>query len=132
MSSNLKPLEEAPTRGWRMPVVPQDYDQRPPTPEEWQALEHLSQHRLHSIYDPRSRESRAARSLIARFDEPLADVFHLRHQGASEEMLRSVLRVMHCSMLRYGKSFWDWSEQEWLDIVCPNVSIFGATHGVSY
>lgn len=132
MSSNLKPLEETPVMGWRMPIVPEDYDQRPPTAEEWQALKHLSQCRLHGIYDPRSRESRAARSLIARFDEPLTDVFRLRHQGASEEMLRSVQRVMHCSMLRYGKSFWDWSEQEWLDIVCPNVSIFSATHGVSY
>jgi integrase len=118
--------------GWRMPIVPENYDRRPPTPEEWQALEHLSQRHVHGIHDPRSRESRAARRIFTRFDVPIADVFRLRHQGYSEEMIREVQRVMHGEMLRHGKSFWDWSEQEWLDTLCPTWAIFSTTHEVSY
>ena len=115
-----------------MPIVPENYDRRPPTPEEWQALEHLSQRHGRGIHDPRSRESHAARRSFARFDVPIADVFRLRHQGYSEEMIREVQRVMHCEMLRRGKSFWDWSEQEWLDTLCPTWAIFSTTHGVRY
>src|SRR5258708_25249991 len=112
---------------WRMPIVPENYDRRPPTPEEWQALEHLSQRHGCGIYDPRSRESRAARRIFARFDVPIADVFRLRHQGYSEEMIHEVLRVMHCEMLRHGKSFWDCAEQEGLDTLCPPRAIFTTT-----
>ena len=116
--------------GWRMPIVPENYDRRPPTQEEWQALEHLSQRHVSGIHDPRSKESRAARRSFARFDVPIVDVFHLRHQGYSEELIREVQRVMHCEMLYHGKSFWDWSEQEWLDTLCPTWALFSTKYGV--
>jgi integrase len=47
-------------------------------------------------------------------------------------MIREVQRVMHCEMLRHGKSFWDWSEQEWLETLCPTWAVFSTTRGVRY
>jgi len=113
-----------------MPIVPEHYDRRPPTYEEWQALEHLSKCHMHGIHDPRSKVSHAARRIFARFDEPITDVFRLRHQGYSEEMIREVQRVMHCEMLHRRKIFWDWSQQEWLDTLCPTWAIFRTKYAV--
>jgi integrase len=132
MSASFQLAPDGHAMGWRMPIIPENYDRRPPTVEEWQALQHLSQRHGRGIHDPRSRESHAARRSFARFDVPIADVFRLRHQGNSEEMIREVQRVMHCEMLRRGKSFWDWSEQEWLDTLCPTWAIFSTAHGVRY
>jgi hypothetical protein len=63
---------------------------------------------------------------------PGVDVFRLRHQGNSEEMLRDLRYLMWKEMLQRGTTFWQWSEQEWLDILCPTWAIFSATHGVRY
>jgi integrase len=117
---------------WSMPVVPEHYDRRPLTPEERQALDFLSHRRASGGPDPRSKEARAARSTLDRLDQPVIDVFRLRHQGNSEEMLRDLRYLMWKEMLQRGTTFWQWSEQEWLDILCPTWAIFSATHGVRY
>src|SRR5262245_47147061 len=85
MTTSFQLASSAHVTGWCMPIVPEHYDRRPPTHEEWQALEHLSTHHIRGIQDPRSKASRDARRIFARFDEPIADVFRLRHQGYSEE-----------------------------------------------
>src|SRR5713226_1813949 len=71
---------------WRMPIAPGDYDRRPLTPEEQQALAHFCETSLVApdAKNSRSRASRAARLKLARFDLPLRDVFRLRHHGRSE------------------------------------------------
>jgi len=116
--------------GWQMPMVPESYDQSPLTHEEWQALSHLSQSRIRGGNDPRSKESRSARSMLTRFDLPIADVFRLRHQDCSAETVRDVQHVMRCEMYRRRKMFWEWSEDEWLDMLCPTWAIFSTKYGV--
>ncbi len=74
---------------WRMPITPGDYDRRPFTSEEQQALAHFCETSsvAPDAKNSRSRASRAARHKLARFDFPLRDVFRLRHQGRSESAL---------------------------------------------
>jgi integrase len=117
---------------WRMPIVPEHYDRRPLTAEERQTLDFLKNRQAHGGPDPRSKEARTARSTLDRLNQPVVDVFRLRHQGNSEEMLRDLHYLIWREMLRRGTTFWQWSAQEWLDILCPTWAIFSATHGVRY
>ncbi len=131
MIASFQPATEKRVREWRMPIVPENYDRRPPTHEEWQALEHLSTCHVRGTSDPRSKASCAARRIFARFDVPIADVFRLRHQGCSEELIREVQHVMRCEMVHHGKSFWDWELQEWLETLCSTWAVFSTKYGVS-
>jgi integrase len=117
---------------WSMPIMPEHYDRRPLTAEERQAMNFLRHRQVSGGPDPRSKEARAARSTLDRLNQPVIDVFRLRHQGNSEEMLRDLHYLIWREMLRRGTTFWQWSEQEWLDILCPTWAIFRATHGVRY
>ena len=117
---------------WNMPIVPQHYDCSPLTAGERQALDFLRHRRVTGGPDPRSNDARTARSMLDRLNQPLVDVFRLRHQGNSEEMLRDLHYLVWKAMLRRGTTFWQWSEQEWLDTLCPTWPTFRAMHGVRY
>jgi hypothetical protein len=78
MSRNLKAVAFQAQMIWRMPVDAEDYDPSPLTEEEYWALAQRSGpgSRKHG-----SSESRAAGRLLARVNQPIDDVFRLRHVG---------------------------------------------------
>jgi len=131
MMRNFSRAEVAPVMIWRMPIVPEDYDRSPLTDAERQALEHLGNASgfARGALNTASRESFAARSALARLDQPLTDIFRLRHQDRNQKRLTSVYFVMHREMYRYGKMFWDWSADEWMGTLCPTSAMFDATWG---
>src|SRR5215469_15867621 len=106
---------------WHMPLVPESYDQSPLTEEEQWALECYAGC---NSGNSRSKEAERARNLLVRFDRPLADVFHLRHQGRSEELIQALQRFMRREMYRRGKIFWVWSPEEWIETLQPTYEQF--------
>src|SRR5438876_6592617 len=125
MKSNFSRAEVSPAMKWRMPIVPEDYDRSPLTDAERWALEHLGHASISArgAMNTASRESFAARSALARLDQPLDDIFRLRHQDRTQERMRSVHFVMHREMYRREKMFWDWSVDEWMDTLRPTSAV---------
>lgn len=109
-----------------MPIVPDDYDRSPLTGEERWALE-LSL--ACSYKHPGSREAVTVRRILTRFNQPIADVFRLRHQGRSAQSVGEVQHLMQREMQRHGKMFWDWTFAEWMDTLCSDHLLFRAKHG---
>jgi integrase len=108
---------------WRMPLVPQDYDCHPLTKEEEQALITCS------TKGPATREAYAARDTLARLACPIADVFELRRGERSKIVLCEVQSFFRHQMLHYGKTFWEWSQEEWFDTICPTATAFHQRYG---
>ena len=115
---------------WRMPIDPESYDRSPLTEKERWALQQCT---IKGQKHAASRNARTARKLLARFHQPIADVFYLRHHKQSAGMyatLTKVCLVMHREMHRHGKMFWNWSPDEWLDTLCADSVQFDAKHGI--
>jgi integrase len=116
---------------WKMPIVAEHYDRSPLTAEERRALE-----RSLRVDRPRanSQEARAMRRILTRFDVPVADVYYLRHRGYRTSTGEHTVaqNLMRQEMHRHGKMFWDWSEEEWLDTLCPTTAAFSTKHRVTY
>src|SRR5258708_10982295 len=130
MSSSQQMTLPQATMRWSMPIVLENYARRSPTAKERQALDFLRTSRTRGGLDPRSKEARVARGMPDRLNQPIADVFRVRHQGGSEEMVRDIQHLMRLEMLRRGTTFWHWSEQEWFDILCPTWESFSSRYGV--
>ena len=129
MSRNLKAVASQAQMRWRMPVCAENYDRSPLTEEERWALAQRSGpgSRNHG-----SNESRAARRLLARLNQPIDDVFRLRHVGKGPGVKvnrRKVRLIVHREMHRRGKMFWEWSSDEWIETICPNGSLFYERYG---
>ncbi len=120
MNSSSQAIAQKPENVWCMPVIPQDYDRSPLTDAERGALE------LGAVcgFGRHSKESIAAKKMLARFDTPIADVFHLRHRGRCSELLAEVQILLRREMHRRQKMFWDWSPTEWIDMLCPTPILF--------
>jgi integrase len=120
MSASSSALAQKPAYVWRMPVVPDDFDRRPLTDEEWRALE------LGALrgFASHSKQASAARTILARIDRPIAEVYHLRHQERNLRPLLDVQLLLRREMHRRQKVFWDWSPTEWMETLCPSVTIF--------
>src|SRR6266567_2836453 len=116
---------------WLMPIVPELYDRSPLTNEELQALEHLgnASRGASGKSNSGSRESFAARKALARLNQPLTDIFCLRHQDRTKIRISSVHLVMHREMYRHGKMFWDWAPDEWMETLCSTPALFDAKYG---
>jgi len=114
-----------------MPIIPESYDRSPLTDEEKWALAHCSkvQGPGSGSVNAGSRASIEARRILARFNQPIDDLFCLRHQGHSAKLVGYVQHIMRCEMHRHGKMFWDWSAQEWIDTLCPTPALFDAKYG---
>jgi hypothetical protein len=110
---------------WRMPIVPEDYDRRALTQEERWALERS----VLRPTDTSSKQAIAVRRMLTRLSRPIADIYHLRHQGRSASAESAVQRIMRGEMLRRGNTFWDWLPAEWMETLCPSVSLFHARYG---
>src|SRR5256885_1857751 len=125
MNSSLHLATDSLHPPWQMRIDPAIYDQRPFTSEEWKALEH---YRTLNAKTARTVASIAACTALARFNAPLADVFHLRHQG-SAGLLYDVLHLFRSEMYRHQKMFWEWTPQEWEETLCPTPDLFLKRYG---
>jgi integrase len=125
MSSSFQQARIQPPTSWRMPIVPEDYNRDPLTEEERWALEQYS---IITSSNGGTRDAITERQLLARLDQPITDVFHLRHRGRSKSDCGYALRIMRRAMHRYGKIFWEWSPQDWMQMLCPTPAQFYATH----
>jgi integrase len=115
------PAHAVPSR-WQMPVDPTQYDRGPLTEDERWALS------LFAGDDPPNSMSHAsdrAQHILARFNKPIADVYHLRHERV--QGLCEVHRILRQEMYRRGKTFWEWTPEEWIDFLCPTIALFNTT-----
>ena len=96
---------------WRMPLRPERYDRGPLTAAERAALAVLVDGHAPANSTPR----RAAEALLARLSLPLHEVYALRRKDASRRTLAT--RIMFRQMHRRGRAFWQWSAQEWREVV---------------
>ncbi len=116
----------SPQTSWHIPILPESYDRNPLTEEERWAIAHCADRNPMST---RSKESDATRTILSRLDLPIADAYHLRHHGRSVKRIPAVQRIMHREMHRYGKIFWSWSSEEWMETLCSTPAQFRAKHG---
>jgi integrase len=129
MKGNLKVVAPRSEMTWSMPVHAENYDRSPLTEEECWAL---AQRTVRGREHHSSNESRTARRLLARFSQPIEDVFWLRHAGQGQGVMvirRKVRLILHREMYQRGKMFWEWSPDEWLETICPNSMLFHEKYG---
>jgi integrase len=109
---------------WRMPIHPERYDRCHLSESERMALAVLvdGDARLNS---PARRKPEAA---LVRLTRPLHDVYALRRTDAS--VRPKATRVMFSQMHRRGKAFWQWSAEEWCDVVGVTAESFEAANGL--
>jgi hypothetical protein len=79
----------SPSETWSMPLDPQAYDRRPWTEEERTAMF------VSSTRHGTAKEAIRARSILTRFNRPLADIYHLRHQGRNPGGLAEAQLLMY-------------------------------------
>src|ERR1051326_1600294 len=105
---------------WRMPIHPERYDRSPLSEGELIALAVLvdGDARLNS---PARKKPEAA---LVRLTRPLHEVYALRRTDAS--VRPKATRVMFTQMHRRGKAFWQWSAEEWCDVVGVTAESFEA------
>lgn len=115
---------EAQARKWQMPIVLEHYDRRPLTIDEKKALA--------AVVRPRgsargTNGSQYASTDLMRFQTPLYDVVALRTSNIRKH--QSTRRLLYREMLQRGTSFWEWSKDEWFDILCSNSQDFVSKYG---
>ena len=125
MSTSVQSTVLPPAESWQLPINLESYDRSPLTEEERWALAQSVVPGLHGF----STTAVTLRRILTRFEQPIADVFHLRHQGRGLDQVYAVHRFMRQQMHRYGKMFWDWQRDEWLDSLCPTPTLFHAKYG---
>jgi hypothetical protein len=107
MRRNLTVVAPQSQMTWNMPVRAENYDRNPLTEEERWAL---AQRSGAGSRNRGSNESRTARRLLARVNQPIDEVFQLRHVGQGQGILvarRKVRLILHREMHRRGKLFWE-------------------------
>lgn len=109
---------------WRMPIRPEGYDRSPLSDAERIALELLVSGRAPLNTPARKR----AEATLVRLTRPLHEVYSLRRTDAS--IRPTATRLMFGQMHRRGKSFWQWSMQEWCDVVGVTAESFEAANGL--
>src|SRR5262245_16452548 len=95
---------------WHMPIVPENYDRRPLTPEEIDALAIACRLGLKS---KGLTGLKRATPFLMRFQHPIFDVVALRSRDLRR--YRAFRCFLYEEMLRRRTSFWEWSEEEWLE-----------------
>jgi len=109
---------------WRMPVRPECYDRSPLSAAERAALQVL----ISGDAPVNSLARRRAEATLARLAQPLHDVYRLRRAEASTRPRAT--RVMFAQLHRRGTAFWQWSAQEWCDVVGVTAESFEAANGL--
>lgn len=101
-------------RDWKMPIVLERYDRSPLTAHEKEMMAPAA--RLRGNARGVNGLNYAKREL-ARFQEPIFDVMALRTHA--EYRHRSIRKVLYREMIQRNASFWQWSKEDWVDILCP-------------
>jgi hypothetical protein len=112
---------------WRPPLGPERYDRRPLSLAERAALAALAEGPLDGPSATDGPARRAAEAILSRLVRPLHEVYALRRRDASRRALAAHLlfRQMH----RRGRAFWQWSAQDWHDVVGATAAAFEAANG---
>jgi hypothetical protein len=105
-----------------MPIVPERYDQAPLSPEEWWAVEQYTTTRADS------KKGKTLQKHLARFNQPLTDLYMLRYQSMQGQRRTDLHRFMHRQVLRLRKLYWQWDASEWKEILCPTPAQFNVRH----
>lgn len=107
---------------WVCPVDVSPYDRSPQlSPDERVEFARLSEQQ--PPFQLRSSERRHLQRLL----QPIEEVFRLTHPNPAVcEVTRRVLLI---EMAQRDKTFWAWSEAEWLEIIGPSYAAFAARYG---
>src|SRR6266566_4391587 len=109
---------------WRMPIRPARYDRSPLSHVERTALAVLG----NGDAPWNSSARRKAEATLGRLIRPLHEVYALRRVDASTRP--QATRVMLGQMHRRSRSFWQWSAQEWCEVVGVTAESFEAANGL--
>jgi hypothetical protein len=109
---------------WRMPIRPERYDRSPLSDVERTALAVL----VNGDAPLNSSARRKGEATLGRLIRPLHEVYALRRVDASTRP--QATRVMLGQMHRRSRSFWQWSAQEWCDVVDVTAESFEAANGL--
>ena len=109
---------------WRMPIQPERYDRSPLSDAERLALAVLVDG--HARLNSPARKKPEAN--LVRLTRPLHEVYALRRTDAS--VRPTATRVVFGQMHRRGTSFWQWTAQEWCDVVGETAESFEAVNGL--
>jgi hypothetical protein len=72
----------------------------------------------------------STKDLLHRLLQPIQDVFTVTHPDPI--ICHDTMRVMVMEMHRRGKTFWAWSEEEWIDIIGSSYAAFARRYGRTY
>ena len=109
---------------FRWPVDVTQYDRSPHLHEAERA--ELKRVMDHSPFQLRP----STKMLLHRLLQPIQDVFTVTHP--SPNVCHDTMRVMVIEMYRRGKTFWAWSEEEWIDIIGSSYAAFARRYGRRY
>jgi hypothetical protein len=113
-----------PSHPWIWPVDITRYDRSPDLNDPERAELKRVMRRKPFHLDPSTKER------LHRLLQPIQDVFTVTHPNPT--LCSDTVRVLVVEMYRRGKTFWAWSEQEWLDIIGPSSSAFARRYGRRY
>jgi integrase len=112
------------SRAFRWPVDVTRYDRSPDLTEAEGA-------ELKRVMDHSPLQLRpSTKVLLHRLLTPIQDVFAVTHP--SPNVCHDTMRVMVMEMHRRGKTFWAWSEEEWIDIIGSSYTAFAQRYGRRY
>ena len=113
-----------PSSSWHWPVDIAHYDRSPDLGEAERAeLKRVMGRKPFHLYP-------STKVLLHRLLQPIQDVFTVTH--LSPNICPDTVRVLVVEMYRRGKTFWAWSEEEWVDIIGPSYTAFARRYGRSY
>src|SRR5258708_6111330 len=115
MSSQVEAFAQSSERTWSMPIAPENYDRGPFTDKERWALTQIENRQL----SPSTSRWRTAQKQLVRLDQPIVDVFQLRHMRSQPQAVSDVHRVMRREMYDRDKIFWEWAPSEWIEVLGP-------------
>jgi len=109
---------------WHWPVDVTRYDRSPDLDEDERAELKRVMGEIPFQLRPSTKER------LHRLLAPLQDVFTVTH--LSPDICHETMRVMVVEMSRRSKTFWAWSQAEWMEIIGPSYSAFARRYGRSY
>ncbi len=119
--SNALALQTTP---WQMSIVSEQYDRSPLAPQENNAL--MEAVRLGESARGHNQTD-YAREELRRFQKPMYDVIALRTSNIS--IYQRLRRILYLQMIQRNTSLWEWSKQEWIEIICPTKKDFERAYG---
>ncbi len=119
-----KPVASLPPPPWYWPVDVTRYDRSPD-------LDEVEQTELKRVLGEVPFQLHpSTKECLHRLLSPLQDVFTITH--LSPDICHETVRIIVVEMSRRGKTFWAWSEAEWLDIIGPSYPAFAQRYARSY